>query len=366
MNRTHQKTQHSNNGILYENYINCLNTQGYSNNSTQYYLRCVKHYIQWLCSLKKSLLHISIKSVNYFLERHFAKCKCPPPACHDTKTNRAALFKLLEMLDIPSCDVDVKENNSIEKTIQEYNLYLKDLGGLSESTRYYRRRYAREFLKKIFGKRPLNYNNLTPKKIVHYIDSSVNNYKKSSIGVLTCSVRNFLKFLQFKGCCSASLTNSVPHVANWKLSSIPKCLEENEIKKFLSTFDTSSSVGKRDFAIARCLVDIGLRCSEVANLKLEDISWRKNIIEIKKSKIHRADILPMPTILLKALIDYLKNARPKTLERYIFVHHRAPFGKKVSSETVRGIIRRAYKKAGFSIKLTGTCVLRPKSNADFA
>lgn len=250
------------------------------------------------------------------------------------------------------------KDTPIEKIIHEYNVFLTNIGGLSTSTCLYRQYYAREFLKKTFGNHHLSYEKLTPEKIVKYIGTYAKRYKKTTIKRFTCSIRSFLKFLQFKGYCDASLAISVPKIATWKLSTIPECLDENKINILLSIFDNSSVIGKRDLAIARCLVDIGLRCSEVANFKLEDINWRTNTIEIKKSKMHRADLLPIPNTLLKALVDYLKNARPQTLERYVFVHYRAPFGKKISSDTVRNIIRRAYKKSKFSEKLTGTHILR--------
>lgn len=351
-----QRIRSSNNIALFNNYVNCLNIQGYSNNSIQTYLRCVEHYTNWLTSVKRKTLDINSKNINYFLLSHLRRCKCSQPSGRDIKTNRAALFKLLKILN--TSPGVIKKGNSLETIIQEYDIHLKNMCGLSECTCFYRRRYAREFLKKIFGKKPLDYKVLTPEKIVHYIGASAKLYKRSSVGVFTCSVRSFLKFLQFKGYCGSYLADSVPRIATWKLSSIPVSLDKNKIKTLLSTFDNSTSVGKRDFAIARFLIDIGLRCSEVANLKLDDIHWKNSTIEIKKSKIHRADLLPMPSTILKVLIDYLKNGRPKTSERYIFVHHRAPFGKKISSETVRGVIRRAYKKSGFPKTLTGTHILR--------
>ena len=63
-------------------------------------------------------------------------------------------------------------------------------------------------------------------------------------------------------------------------------------------------------------------------------------------------------MLATALIDYIKNGRPKTKERFIFVYHKAPVGKSVTTETIRNAIRRAYTRAGFNPELTGTHILR--------
>lgn len=52
----------------------------------------------------------------------------------------------------------------------------------------------------------------------------------------------------------------------------------------------------------------GLRCSEVANLKLSDIDWRKEQIYIKRAKNCRPQILPLLHNVGEAIIDYLKMA----------------------------------------------------------
>ncbi len=59
----------------------------------------------------------------------------------------------------------------------------------------------------------------------------------------------------------------------WKRADIPKYLSAEDIKRLFFTYDRTKPNGVRNYAIARCLKDLGLRCSEVAGLSLDDFDW---------------------------------------------------------------------------------------------
>jgi site-specific recombinase XerD len=103
-------------------------------------------------------------------------------------------------------------------------------------------------------------------------------------------------------------------------------------------------------------MDLGLRCHEVASLQLDDINWRLGIVELHHNKNRQEAQLPLPDTTGRAIVDYLRNGRPATTSRSLFVFHRAPFGHGVANTTVRGAIRRAFSRAG--LPWTGTHILR--------
>jgi integrase len=51
---------------------------------------------------------------------------------------------------------------------------------------------------------------------------------------------------------------------------------------FCDHFDASVPSAKRGYAMVRCLVDLGLRSSEVIHLQLDDIDWRNGVIRLAK------------------------------------------------------------------------------------
>lgn len=92
---------------------------------------------------------------------------------------------------------------------------------------------------------------------------------------------------------------------------------------------------------------IGIRCCEVANIKIKNINWHEGILKIVRGKSNQEDQLPLPKLVGEAIADYLVHGRPKSNSEFVFVFHRAPFGKAVRVGTVRNAIRRAFQKAGF-------------------
>ena len=66
----------------------------------------------------------------------------------------------------------------------------------------------------------------------------------------------------------------------------------------------------------------------------------------------------MTIALRDALIAYLKNGRPHTTTRKIFVYHRAPVGKEIKPKVVTEVIRRALLRSGLIPKIAGAHILR--------
>lgn len=70
-------------------------------------------------------------------------------------------------------------------------------------------------------------------------------------------------------------------------------------------------MGKRDYAILLLAARLGLRASDIRNLKESDISWETNEIRITQVKTRNPLVLPLPRDVGWAIIDYYKNARPQ-------------------------------------------------------
>jgi integrase len=75
---------------------------------------------------------------------------------------------------------------------------------------------------------------------------------------------------------------------------VPAYLTPDEVARFLDTFDRHNASGQRGYAMARCLVDMGLRAGEVAAIQLDDVNWCDGTLIIGRGKSRRADVLPLP------------------------------------------------------------------------
>src|SRR5258708_40019533 len=59
----------------------------------------------------------------------------------------------------------------------------------------------------------------------------------------------FCAFLIADGKCAAGLEGSIPVLAHWRLSSLPRYLQSDEVELVIASCDPSTAVGKRDRAI---------------------------------------------------------------------------------------------------------------------
>ena len=110
--------------------------------------------------------------------------------------------------------------------------------------------------------------------------------------------------------------------------------------------------------MAVCMVDLGLRVGDVADLKLRDVDQEAGTICLICGKSRRDRVLPMTRRVKKAFLSYLHGGRPDTQDSHVFVRHRVPVSVAVTRELVRGVMRRAYAQVKGCEDWTGTHVLR--------
>ena len=101
----------------------------------------------------------------------------------------------------------------------------------------------------------------------------------------------------------------------------------------------------------------GLRASEVAGLRLKDLDWRQEILSIRQKKAKRTLKLPLISEVAAALIDYLRNGRPQTTIRHVFITCQAPI-KPVTRETMYYVMHKILTRAGIKTEHYGPHSLR--------
>ncbi len=167
-------------------------------------------------------------------------------------------------------------------------------------------------------------NDITPQHISSFVTGLAGYSKKTSDQYLE-SLRVFFKSLYFSGQRKDDLSKSVPTLYYPKQDRIPSVWSANDIERLLSVIDRGNPKGKRDYALIFLVTQLGLRTSDVLNLKLENINWSESRIEFVQQKTGISVNLPIVEDLGMAIIDYLKYGRPKSNEPYLFLKHIQPF-----------------------------------------
>jgi site-specific recombinase XerD len=343
----------------FEDFVERLHNRGHPLSTIQVYTQSVEHFGYWLRNACIPVGKIDNRSLTAFLNEHLPVCQCPAPRPCYVITVRAALSHLFKVLyGSRHYEVDGNKNTLIDDAVSEFELYLDKTCGLAATTVKYRARYAREFLSAKFGRGALRFSNITPHDLMEFVADRAHKCKTSSVGVAACSLRSYLRFLQLRGECDSDLAGAVPRIANRKLSTIPKTITKGQLQRVLASFNRSTAVGKRDYAMALCQAELGLRASEVACLRLDSIDWRNATLKILSGKSRNPRVLPLLSRVGHAVASYLRHGRVETKTQMVFVRHATPRGTELSPELVRGAMRRAYARARLDAGLTGTHVLR--------
>ena len=150
----------------------------------------------------------------------------------------------------------------------------------------------------------------------------------------------------------------MPIIPNWKLATIPKTMTKEQLSVFLTSFNRKTPCGQRDYALALCFLELGIRVSEVKGLLLDDIDWKNSTVTIRATKTLNSRILPLPVRFGKALACYLKNGRPKTDLRNVFVRHKPFKNMPPTINMIHSAVHRAYKRAGLTDQCSGTHIFR--------
>ena len=318
-------------GELLEEYTTALRGRGYIRSTLRNHLWALEHFGRWLRSRRLSARDVDRQRVQAFLHEHLPKCRCPAPApCHLCHV-RAALNLLLKLLRERGAGANPSVTPTpIEDVLEHYRLYLRDTCGLAESTWRARVRYAREFLHGTFGRGPLQWERLRPTDVISFVAGYTGRYRPGTTQSAASALRSLLRYLLFRGWCGESLLAAVPRIPHWRLSSLPRAMTDEQLRVFLDAFDRSTPTGRRDYAMALCQVELGLRVGEVADLRLDDIDWRTATIRIRPGKANRVRQLPLPARIGRALAGYLRRGRPTTRARHVFIRHRGRRGQPAS------------------------------------
>jgi len=110
---------------------------------------------------------------------------------------------------------------------------------------------------------------------------------------------------------------------------LPRVIDGDFIKERLNKIENL-----KHKAILTLTYSVGLRVSEIVNLKIEDIDSKRMLIHIKNAKGRKDRIVPLSPVVLNLLRDYFKQYRPK---EYLFN------GQSINQYSI-GSCQKIYKK----------------------
>jgi site-specific recombinase XerD len=331
-----------------DNFIAYLQDGRYADETAGGYLNGIAHFAYWMAQNNLPLQALDEHIVEQFLLDHLPCCDCPRPVSHAYRDLRAALGHLLRILRQQGVIVEPSAHSDfITEELYSYDQYMLKTRGLSASTRRVTLLTVQRLLLYKFPNRAIVFEELEPADVRHFIAERLQLVGTiSHATTLASALRAYFRYRSTCGNSVDSLLGVIALPAHWGLATLPHALKPSEIKNLIDSFTSLLSFPKRGLAIVRCLLDMGLRCREVAQLQLTDIDWSAGTVILRHTKSRREDILPLPAVTGEALADYICHERPKTTNPAIFVRCLAPHDKPIGVYAIQRVIRDAYRRIG--------------------
>ena len=136
---------------------------------------------------------------------------------------------------------------------------------------------------------------IAARDLVRFVSFRAKRLSPVSVRVLSDSLRSFLRFLQLEDHCRGGLETAVPTLRARHQAKLPEVIDPGKLKAFLASFDRSTPMGRRDYAMALCMCDLGFRIGEVAQLSLEELDWHHSTLTLARTKQRRERRAPDST-----------------------------------------------------------------------
>lgn len=326
-------------GPFVDGFVAYLAEQGYSHGSVQGHVLRVRQMSGWMTAQGVEVAQLTPATVERFLEdrRREGRTVMISP-----RGSRPLLGYLAGLGVLPPED---RAASCVELLLEDFRTYLLSERGLQANTAAHRVDAARVFL----AERPEPLGDalarLTAAEITAFVLERSRRGSVATASNVISGLRALLVFLHLRGDTPHSLVSAVPSVAR-RASLLPRGLDAAQVALLIESCPPRSAVGRRDRAVMKLLVRLGLRAGEVARLQLDDIDWRAcEIVVVGKGP--RLERLPLPHDVGEAIVDYLRDGRPRVPCRALFLRSKAPIGG-LSSEGVTGIVARAGARVGLA------------------
>lgn len=324
-------------GPFVDGFVVYLVEQGHSHGSVQGHVRRVRQMSCWMTAEGVEVAQLTPATVERFLEER----RRQGHAVMISPRGSRPLLGYLEGLGVlPPED---RARSSAELLLEDFRAYLLGERGLQANTAVLYENAARLFLAE--RSEPLGdaLARLTAAEITAFVLDRSRRGSVATASNVISALRALLVFLHVRGDTPSSLVSAAPSVAR-RGSLLPRGLDAAQVALLLESCPRDSAVGRRDLAVLKLLVRLGLRAGEVARLQVDDVEWRAGEI-IVVGKGPRLERLPLPHDVGEAIVDYLREGRPRVSCRALFLRSLAPLVG-LSSEGVTGIVARAGARVG--------------------
>jgi len=149
-------------------------------------------------------------------------------------------------------------------------------------------------------------------------------YARVSVRHYAGALRAFFRYAEARGWCRVGLAAAIQGPRVYSQASVPTGPSWDDVKRLLATTEGDRPSDIRARAVLMLLAVYGLRAGEVTRLRLDDLDWERERILVSRSKNGQARTYPLTRPVGDAILRYLKEGRPHSTHRELFLTLAAP------------------------------------------
>ena len=138
------------------------------------------------------------------------------------------------------------------------------------------------------------------------------------------SLRAFFRHAERRGWCRAGLAAAIKAPRVFPQESLPTGPSWEQVQDLLAKTQGHEPAEIRARALLMLLAIYGLRAGEVVGLRLDDFDWEREQLLVRCSKTQQVRTYPLCQPVGDAVLGYLKQVRPRSRHRQVFLTLRAP------------------------------------------
>lgn len=225
---------------------------------------------------------------------------------------------------VGSSDLKRKSRIDPEPVVRAFIGYGKQCGWADVTLRKHLRhlKYLRRFLTRCHAPWPVP----RLRDLDRFLHLAGKRWTHTTVAAAAGTFRTWLRFLFVTGLSRHDLAASVALPRRISYARPARALPWATVRQLHRGIDPTTLLGRRDEAQYMLFCAYGLSSAEVTHLKLEDIDWHAGILHIRRVKNGSTVDLPLLPAVAKAIVVYLRSARPQSSCRHVFIRHTIPFG----------------------------------------
>jgi site-specific recombinase XerD len=235
--------------------------------------------------------------------------------------------------------------------------YMRDEQTLSPSTIRSRCWFVQEVLGRLCASCQLE--EVTPAQVdaVFLPMLEQGSYARTTLRGYADHLRAFFRYAEAQGWCRHGLADATQGPRLYTLSTLPLGPSWEDVQRLLASAAGDDAKAIRDRAILLLLAVYGCRASEAAHLRLEDLDWERELIHLTRAKSARTQTYPLSRTVGDAILRYLREVRPRSLCREVFLALNGPFRPLVPA-SLWNIVAPRLRALGVSLRHYGPHALR--------